>query len=180
MLIDTDYAGTLPAFFQAIKRNRVAIGDITYVLATHYHPDHVGLISELMELGIKLLVMDFQKEFIHFPDPIFQRDTHLSYKPIREQNAVLISGENSRAFFSGLGIAGEVIPTVSHSRDGIAVILDDGCCFVGDLEPMEYIAAYEDNAALQADWERIMRHHPRVIYHAHANERYIVKKEIEK
>ena len=57
LLIDTDYAGTLPAFYRAIKEHNIKISDITYVLATHYHPDHIGLISELMELGVKLLCL---------------------------------------------------------------------------------------------------------------------------
>ena len=40
LLINTDYAGTLPAFYRAIKVHNIKISDITYVLATHYHPDH--------------------------------------------------------------------------------------------------------------------------------------------
>ncbi len=44
LLIDTDCAGTLPAFYKAIKQRGVRIQDIAFVLATHYHPDHMGLI----------------------------------------------------------------------------------------------------------------------------------------
>lgn len=58
ILIDTDWAGTLPAFYKAIKLCSIRIEDIGYVIATHYHPDHMGLISELNELGIKLLLVD--------------------------------------------------------------------------------------------------------------------------
>ena len=47
LLVDTDYAGTLPAFYKAIKQNGIKISDIVYVLATHYHPDHMGLIPDL-------------------------------------------------------------------------------------------------------------------------------------
>ena len=54
LLIDTDYAGTLPLFYKQLKKNRIKLSDITYVLATHYHPDHIGLISELMEFGINI------------------------------------------------------------------------------------------------------------------------------
>ena len=43
LLIDTDWAGTLPQFFKAIKSAGLGISDISYVLATHYHPDHVGI-----------------------------------------------------------------------------------------------------------------------------------------
>ena len=47
LLIDTDYAGTLQAFYKVIKEQGIKISDINYILATHYHPDHIGLVSEL-------------------------------------------------------------------------------------------------------------------------------------
>ena len=77
LLIDTDLAGTLPAFYRAIKEHNIKTRDISYVLATHYHPDHMGLISELMGQGIKLLLMDTQKAHVHFADEIFRRDKRL-------------------------------------------------------------------------------------------------------
>ena len=46
LLVDTDYAGTLPAFYRALKADNIKISDISYVVATHYHPDHIGLIRE--------------------------------------------------------------------------------------------------------------------------------------
>ena len=55
LLLDTGYAGTLPAFYRAIRQAGVRVSDISFVLATHYHPDHMGLIPELMKLGVKLL-----------------------------------------------------------------------------------------------------------------------------
>lgn len=70
LLVDTDYAGTLPAFYRAIKDCKIKISDITYILATHYHPDHIGLVSELMNQGVKLLVIDIQYSYIHFADSI--------------------------------------------------------------------------------------------------------------
>ena len=74
LLIDTDYAGTLPAFYRTIKEHNIKISDITYVLATHYHPDHIGWVSELVKQGIKLLIVDTQSQYIHFAEEIFSRD----------------------------------------------------------------------------------------------------------
>ena len=172
LLVDTDYAGTLPAFYRAIKEQEIKISDITYVLATHYHPDHIGLISELIRLGVKLLVVDAQCPYIHFADTIFGRDKRLAYEPIPTDHATIISTEESRAFLKSLGIDGEIVSTTSHSADSISLILDDGECFVGDLEPIEYLAAYEQNDKLKYDWELIMRYAPKTIYYAHANEKH--------
>ena len=49
LLVDTDYAGTISFFYKAIKEQNIRFSDITYVLATHYHPDHIGLISDVMK-----------------------------------------------------------------------------------------------------------------------------------
>lgn len=171
LLIDTDYAGKLPAFFKEIKKSGIALTDIKYVVATHYHPDHIGIIGELMERGVKLLLLEHQTEHVHFSDGIFTREPQFGFKPIDESKATVIGCGESRDFLNKIGIQGEIIPTTSHSADGIAVVLDDGNCFVGDLEPPEYIGAYENNEALQADWERIFSRGPKIVYFGHANEK---------
>ena len=170
LLVDTDYAGTLPAFYREIKRNRIRIKDIHYILATHYHPDHMGLIGELVEQGATLLLIDKQAASVHGSDYIFERDK-IPFIPVDESRAKVIMCTESRAFLKEMGISGEVIETPSHSPDSISLILDDGDCFVGDLEPAEYIEAYEDNAMLKEDWARIMSFHPKRIFYAHRPER---------
>ena len=171
LLVDTDYAGTLPAFYKALKTAGVQLKDIVFVLATHYHPDHMGLIPELMKQGVRLLLMDTQMKDIHFSDPIFAREKAMHFVPIDESEATLISCRNSRAFLAGIGIAGEIISTPSHSRDSVSLVLDDGDCLVGDIEPKEYLSAYEDNPALKADWDAILSFCPKRILYSHVNEK---------
>ena len=174
LLVDTDYAGRLPAFYSAIIEHNIKISDITYVLATHYHPDHIGLISELMELGVKLLLIDTQVEYIHFSDEIFSRDARMKYVPINKEDAVLVKCKESRVFLHSIGIEGEILSTPSHSKDSISLILDDGFCFVGDLEPIDYLDAYDNNVELKEDWKIVMSRNPKVIFYAHANERVVL------
>ncbi len=171
LLIDTDYAGTLPQFFKAIKTACIDISDISYMLATHYHPDHIGIVSELQKLGVTLLIVDVQHSSVHFADDIFFRGKRLNYKPIDENMAKVISCAESRSFLCSIGISGEIIYTPSHSEDSVSIILDDGNCIVGDLEPVEYLAAYDHNPRLKSDWEQIMSYHPKRIFSAHANEK---------
>ena len=83
LLVDTDYAGTIHAFYKALKMNGLRMKDIGYVMATHFHPDHSGLIGELMDQGVKLLLIDVQRDFVHFSDSIFAREK-LDHKPIDE------------------------------------------------------------------------------------------------
>ena len=171
LLIDTDYAGTLPAFFRALKTNHLELGDISYVMPIHCHPDHVGLIGDLQKLGVKLLLIDSQLGRVRFADDIFSRDSRLRYVPIDEKLARIISCDESRTLLRSIGIDGEIIRTPSHSEDSVSVILDCGDCFVGDLEPYEYLEGYVDYPQLQKDWNLILSKDPRRILYAHANEK---------
>ena len=169
ILLDTDYAGTLQMFYKEIKKNGISLKDITYILATHYHPDHMGLVGELVSLGVKFLVMDTQVPNLHFSDDIFSRDKTLRFLPyVPEDKAEVIACKDSRAFLAALGIDGEIVSTPSHSEDSITLVLDSGDCFVGDLEPMEYMEGYEENSALRSDWKKVMSFSPRVIHYGHA------------
>ena len=170
LLVDTDWAGTLPQFFKAIKAAGIEMKVITSLLITHYHPDHMGLAGELQQLGVKLLMVDVQRPFIHSSDEIFARDKRLTFRPVDEDAATVISCAESREVLKQLGIDGEILHTPSHSEDSISLVLDDGSCFVGDLEPLAYLAGYDENHALESDWELIMRRRPKRILYAHANE----------
>ena len=172
ILIDTDYAGTMPAFYKAIKELGIKVSDINYVLATHYHPDHIGLVSELMYQGVKLILMESQVKSVHYSDPLFAKEPHLNYKPIDESKAMILNFEDAHSFLDSLGISGNIGSTKSHSEDSIYVALSDGTFILGDLEPLGYLDAYQDNLALKEDWEQILRQKPRLLLYAHANEQF--------
>ena len=172
LLVDTDYAGTMQGFYRALKANGIMLNQINCVMATHYHPDHCGLIGQLQEHGVQLLLVDSQVDAVHFPDNIFAREKR-EYIPVDPAKAIIMAANETRQFLKGLGIEGEVIRTASHSADSVSLILDDGSCFVGDLEPREYIEAYAENERLAEDWKTIMNRNPRIIHYTHAPERAV-------
>ena len=171
LLIDTDYAGTLTAFYRALKASGISLKDIGCVMATHYHPDHMGIIGDLQQLGIPLTAVDVQLASLHFADGIFAREKHLRFTPVDEASARVITLNESRSFLNGLGIDGEILHTPSHSPDSISVVLDSGECIVGDLEPLEYLEAYGNRPELKRDWDRILSFHPGRILSSHVNEK---------
>lgn len=170
ILIDTDWAGTLPEFFKAIKRVGIKVEDISYLLITHYHPDHMGIAGELQELGIKPLIPDVQREFVHSPDEILIKSGK-KFTPIDENTAVFISCGESRGFLRGTGIDGEIIHTPGHSDDSVSLILYNGAAFVGDLPPFDVIDGCDNT--VKASWNLILSRNPNVVYYGHANERHI-------
>lgn len=169
ILFDTDYAGTLQAFYRAIKKAGIQVKDIKFVLASHYHPDHMGLIGDLQRQGVRLLLMDIQKDYVHAPDHIFEREKS-PFTPVDEDDATVITCRKSRAFLHGIGIEGEIIHTPSHSEDSVSLILDSGECFLGDITPFELIEGYEDNEKLKSDWKLIDSHRPKEFFYAHGPE----------
>lgn len=170
ILIDTDYAGTLPAFYKAIKNIGIKVSDIGYVMATHYHPDHIGLISELMEQGVKLVILESQVPFVHYSDHIFEKEPHLNYKPIDESKAHILSTSEAHRFFENeIGADADVMDITSHGEGSIVLFLDrDQIIIAGDLEPVGYMDAYEENTPFRNDWDMILRRSPKRVYYAHA------------
>lgn len=122
-----------------------------------------------MKQGVKLLAVNVQKDFLHYSDDLFARD-NIPYAPIDDTLATVISCEESRDFLSRMGIQGEIIRLPSHSEDSVSLVLDNGDCFVGDLEPFEYLEAYKENAALKGDWEHILSFSPKRVFYAHRPE----------
>ena len=123
--------------------------------------------------GINLFLIDTQKPHIHFADEIFRRDKRLDYESVNTDHSIIISSKNSREFLENMGIEGEIVSTPSHSEDSISLILNNGTCFVGDLEPIEYLEVYIHNDKLKKDWQLVMSYHPKIIYYAHANEKIL-------
>ncbi|AXQ77894.1 MBL fold metallo-hydrolase [Streptococcus chenjunshii] len=166
ILIDTDWPGTLPQFFKAIKRAGVTVDTIAYLLITHYHPDHMGLTQDLVDLGIQLVVMDVQMDFIHQSDSIFTKGDYRDFKAIKEEECLFLPCAQSRSFLSDLGISGEIVHTPGHSEDSVSLVLDSGQAVVGDLYPLKQTVLY-DNPVLTATWNDLLRRQLTTVYYAH-------------
>jgi len=76
-----------------------------------------------LDMGFDVIVYDLRGHGLNAP-------TFCTYS-VRE----------SRDLLSCMGIHGRIVHTPSHSEDSISLVLDDGNCFVGDLEPLEYLDA---------------------------------------
>lgn len=51
LLIDTGAATDLPLLLGTLRQRGVRPGEIKFVLATHYHTEHAGLIQDVKNLG---------------------------------------------------------------------------------------------------------------------------------
>jgi len=167
LLLDTGWAGTLPAFYRALGEMKVAAQQIRYVLITHYHPDHMGIAQDIVETGAQLVIVDVQREFVHASDAIFAKEPKTAFSPVDESRARVITCAESRAFLREFGIEGEIVHSPGHSDDSISLWLDQGALFVGDLNPL-YEREMHRGTQIDATWERLLAKGPKVVYYGHA------------
>ena len=163
LLVDCGWPGTLRRFMAELKRKGIAFKEIKYLLVTHFHPDHAGLTQELKDQGIKLILLECQRDFIP-PFTEFFKDKNFPYVPITQNDNLVLKVEDSRRFLAGIGLDGEILHTPGHSDDSVTLILDEGFAFTGDLHPsfMEI-----EDATTQASWAKIRQHKITRIFPGH-------------
>jgi endoribonuclease LACTB2 len=163
LLIDVGFPGTLPKLRHALKRVGMTLAEITYFLATHYHPDHAGLAQEVKHQGVKLITLENQLTAI----PALKQHMKPSqqYIDITLHDNIALHTAESRAFLRQIGIDGQIIATPGHSDDSVTLILDTGIAFTGDLTPA--FMASEEMAAVHQSWEAIRACQVTTIYPGH-------------
>ncbi len=172
VLVDTDWAGTLPLFYRCAKENGVDLKSVRYLIITHFHPDHMGIAQELADTGIRIVVFDEQRDYVHFSDRIFEKDKAVRFRPVDDSSVLYLTCAESREFLLHNGIAGEVISTIGHSNDSVSVLLDDGIAIVGDLYPLYSVPAYNDSV-LEQSWNAILSRGIKCVHYAHAKSDYL-------
>jgi ribonuclease/clavin/mitogillin len=166
LLVDCGWPGSLSQFTAQMKRKGISPSEIKYLLVTHFHPDHAGLVDEFKQLGARLILLESQVGALEpTADPTASGIP--SFVHISAENNNLLKFKDSRRFLSSLDLAGEIIPTPGHSDDSVTLILDDGSAFTGDLPPRFLIA--DNDTVTKASWDTIYRHQITRVFPAHGN-----------
>jgi endoribonuclease LACTB2 len=172
LLVDTGWSGSMPRLLTELKKAGVKPEIIRYVLATHYHPDHAGLVQEIKrEWRAHLIIHDVQAAGPGELKAFHERKKDTGYLPIQiEQGDILLKNavDYNRSALSALGIHGALVPTPGHSDDSVTLLLDGGQAFIGDLHP----PAYSTEDALEticASWKKLIDLNAQWFYPAHGN-----------
>ena len=163
LLVDCGWPGTLPKFTAELKRKGIAFKEIKYLLVTHFHPDHAGLVQELKNQGIEFILLECQIHFIAQLMELFSTKK-FPYVEIKQEDSFLLKVEDSRKFLTRIGLDGEILHTPGHSDDSITLILDGGYAFTGDLHPA---FMHIDDATTRASWDKIHQHEITRIFPGH-------------
>ena len=163
LLVDCGWPGTLPQFTKVLQRKGITLNEFKYLLVTHFHPDHAGLVQDLKNQGTKLILPECQRDFItpfaeHFKGKSFP------YIEIKQNDNLLLKLEDSRNFLQGIGLSGEIIHSPGHSDDSVTLILDEGFAFTGDLHP-SFMSI--DDPVTQESWKQINQHMIKRVFPGH-------------
>lgn len=164
LAIDGGWPATLYEYARHLKAAGVALERVTWAMATHFHPDHAGLIGDFQARGVECVVFGEQRDHVATMDIIIQRSWK-DYRPIAIDRLVHVPTAESRAWLRARGFAGLLAPTPGHSDDSVSVISDAGDAVTGDL-PLPSLVTPHDTVT-RASWTRVWRLGGRWIVPAH-------------
>jgi hydroxyacylglutathione hydrolase len=155
LLVDTGYEYEWGLFRRRLRETGVELGEIGFILLTHHHDDHSGLLHAITAANpeAKVILTATGREIlaggkhVHGPDAGYINRrigwmlslkgkldkgwTH-TFPPYHTRpNDVLLSGETNLRDI-GIPLDGCILATPGHSPDHVSVVFDDGDCLAGD------------------------------------------------
>ena len=183
ILVDAGMPNATKKFDQALRTLGVDADEVSLIILTHGHLDHVGAVAQVQALtGGKILChRSFAEDLANgkFEDAtpqnllgrVLNRMTGLLGSGIDPATAdILVDGEYDLEEF---GVLGKVIHTPGHSQSSLSIIFDQGEALVGDLIRGEqpgkigFGMFYEDRATALESVKKIAAFNPRIIYLSH-------------
>lgn len=192
LLIDTAYKKDSEKFMKALDRLGIKLSDIRYILLTHHHDDHAGLVTKLTD-QCDALVIAHEKA----AEPLAKGANDLgevtnrrakmlmvlaklsggltSFPPVVLRDEDLVVAGDDDQLLRKIGIEGKVLYTPGHTQDSISIVLDDGNAFVGDLASNAFKVAgtrfrpyYIDSMEELLDsWSKVLDEGAKTIYPIH-------------
>ncbi|MCF2143357.1 MAG: MBL fold metallo-hydrolase [Candidatus Heimdallarchaeota archaeon] len=195
LLIDTSWFRGYKGFLRKIKRKKIQISDIKYILITHSHSDHTSFVNNLLQKsGAKLIA--HEKALPRLKEGLMETDSKPINRAMRflfkianrlvgitfpkvtieEERIIAISNEKDRDIPEETGLKGKLVSLPGHTDDSVSVILEDGRGFVGDLctnKKWLFLGAGKrpplilNEELLLKSWNKLRNYGVREIYPAH-------------
>lgn len=140
ILVDTGFAFSYKLMLKKMKKNHINPEDISLIIITHNHLDHVGGLLKLQKLtNAKVLIhsldgKDLRKGISSVVTPVkalaklifkFNHANHITFEPHIEINDNMDLKE--------FGVRGKVIHTPGHTPGSLSIMLTNGDVIIGDL-----------------------------------------------
>jgi glyoxylase-like metal-dependent hydrolase (beta-lactamase superfamily II) len=197
LLVDTGYEKDKELFYKRLSESGITIKDIAYVLLTHYHDDHSGLVKEIKSMNPSCKIIMHTKaipflergkndvtncKYINWKVAriveMFRKlnkEWDFTFPPYKPHSNDIIIKEETVLNKIGINIPGKIIYTPGHTDDSITLLLDNGLCFVGDAAAnmMQLMGAkycvilIRDLKQYYKSWESIIEKNAKMIYPGH-------------
>jgi glyoxylase-like metal-dependent hydrolase (beta-lactamase superfamily II) len=188
ILVDTGTPNQAKKFLNELKALSINPADISLILLTHGHWDHIGSANEIKRLtASKVAINHREKDWVEqaikiTPPGISLWGSFLGMMLKMLMPVVSFPGtsvdlalEDSDFSLEPYGISGQVLYTPGHSMGSMSLLLDTGEAFVGDSAmnglPMRTGPGLpifaEDMNAVKESWRLLLTRGAKQIYPAH-------------
>lgn len=192
VLVDAGNRGREGKLFRSLEHNGILPEEISLIVVTHVHYDHVGALSavrercgcpvavhakerSILELGLSVLpagTNPFADAVLHMGDRLVELGI-FGFKQVKPD--IIVENEMDLAPF---GVDGVIVPTPGHTVGSISVLLPDHNAFVGDtVMTFPCIPGYpiyppfaDSPETLLDTWELLLERKVRRIHQAHGGE----------
>jgi len=204
LLVDCGYIHNEILFKKYLIKLNIDLSDISYVLLTHHHNDHCGLLPFLKKTNpdIRVIMSKLCADYLQKSDYGIAANAHYSnpklgciinlYTKFRkispdldpyftDENDIIISDDNY-PLSQDIGIEGQIILTPGHTDDSISLILGE-YAFIGDAArnmlmftgtPYQPILI-EDIDACYLSWKKIKKSGAKILYPSHGSH-FVIEK----
>ena len=110
LAVDVGWPNTLYDYAREMKSINLKFGQISWAIVTHFHMDHAGLFGEMINEGIKGIVLNNQEETINEMEHLIEK-----HKPIYTKIRTLMQLPPSEFIENYTGVSVDII-SVGYQR----------------------------------------------------------------
>ncbi len=139
VVVDLGEKGDFADIEGALDFAGIALADVTLVVMTHGHFDHLGPAKEFQDEGLVIALgaddVDFAEDGFSEPPPSQTPEGDV-IRVVLDKGFPSFTPDlslGSELDLHGFGVAGRVVGTPGHTKGSVSVMLENGDVFVGDL-----------------------------------------------